>query len=58
MKMREKAQKAEEARLKAEAEATVEKLKSCQVRCHMMSLKDYSPKNMNSSMEWEPTTKM
>ncbi|MBR4544580.1 MAG: 50S ribosomal protein L9 [Oscillibacter sp.] len=32
MKMREKAQKAEEARLKAEAEATVEKLKSCQVR--------------------------
>lgn len=32
MKMQEKAKKAEEARLKAEAEATVEKLKSCQVR--------------------------
>ena len=32
MKMKEKAKKAEEARLKAEAEATVEKLKGCQVR--------------------------
>lgn len=32
MQMKEKAKKAEEARLKAEAEATVEKLKSCQVR--------------------------
>ncbi|MBQ6986668.1 MAG: 50S ribosomal protein L9 [Oscillibacter sp.] len=32
MRMKEKARKAEEARLKAEAEATVEKLKGCQVR--------------------------
>ena len=32
MKTREKAKKAEEARLKAEAEATAEKLKGCQVR--------------------------
>ncbi|MBQ6207850.1 MAG: 50S ribosomal protein L9 [Oscillospiraceae bacterium] len=32
MKMQEKAKKAEEARLKAEAEATAEKLKGCQVR--------------------------
>ncbi|MBQ9493166.1 MAG: 50S ribosomal protein L9 [Oscillibacter sp.] len=32
MKMREKAKKAEDARLKAEAEATAEKLKGCQVR--------------------------
>ena len=32
MKQREKAKKAEEARLKAEAEATAEKLKGCQVR--------------------------
>ena len=32
MKMKEKAKKAEEARQKAEAEATVEKLKGCQVR--------------------------